>query len=56
VAVWFQGQVATTTATEGRYPSWNEEIRLPFSAPNNDYSPNSLQTVDENIYVHLFDR
>nr|CAB3228105.1 coiled-coil and C2 domain-containing protein 2A [Phallusia mammillata] len=56
VAISFQDQVITTSVSEGRNPSWNEELKIPFAAPNNDFSSGSLQAVDDVIFVHLFDR
>ncbi|KAJ7367418.1 Coiled-coil and C2 domain-containing protein 2A, partial [Desmophyllum pertusum] len=51
----FQGQVDSTTVADGPNPSWNEEIIIPFRAPNNDYSPETLQTVNDVVYLNLFD-
>ncbi|XP_076825165.1 coiled-coil and C2 domain-containing protein 2A-like isoform X2 [Clavelina lepadiformis] len=56
VAISFQDNVVTSSVAQGPSPSWNEELQVPFFAPNNDYSPSSLQTVDDIIYLHLFDR
>ncbi|KAL9987685.1 hypothetical protein ACROYT_G002032 [Oculina patagonica] len=51
----FQGQFASTTVADGPNPSWNEELIIPFRAPNNDYSPENLQTVNDVVYLNLFD-
>lgn len=51
----FQGQFASTTVADGPSPSWNEELIIPFKAPNNDYSPENLQTVNDVVYLNLFD-
>lgn len=56
VSVSFQNNVKTTNIAQGPNPSWNEEVEVPFSAPNNDYSPDTLQTVDDTLFVHIFDR
>ena len=36
-------QSVCTTVALGHNPSWNEELRLPFVPPNNDFSPDLLQ-------------
>lgn len=51
----FQGNFSRTTVADGPNPSWNEELILPFTAPNNDYSPETLQTVNDVVYLNLFD-
>lgn len=51
----FQGQFASTSVADGPNPSWNEELMIPFKAPNNDYSPENLQTVNDVVYLNLFD-
>ncbi|KAJ7389194.1 Coiled-coil and C2 domain-containing protein 2A, partial [Desmophyllum pertusum] len=51
----FQGQFSSTTVADGPNPSWNEELIIPFRAPNNDYSPETLQTVNDVVYLNLFD-
>lgn len=51
----FQGNFSSTTVADGPNPSWNEQLTLPFRAPNNDYSPETLQTVNDVVYLNLFD-
>lgn len=51
----FQGNFARTSVANGPNPSWNEQLILPFRAPNNDYSPETLQTVNDVVYLNLFD-
>ncbi|XP_051947556.1 coiled-coil and C2 domain-containing protein 2A [Xyrauchen texanus] len=55
VEVSFQRSVLQTSTAEGPNPCWNEEIVLPFSAPNGDYSSTSLQSVRDEIFINLFD-
>ncbi|XP_047231585.1 coiled-coil and C2 domain-containing protein 2A isoform X1 [Girardinichthys multiradiatus] len=55
VEVSFQRTVLQTTTAEGPNPSWNEELQLPFSAPNGDYSTASLQSVKEEVFINIFD-
>ncbi|XP_039261426.2 coiled-coil and C2 domain-containing protein 2A-like isoform X2 [Styela clava] len=56
VSVSFQNNVKATNIAEGPNPSWNEEIELPFSATNNDYTPENLQTIDDTLFINIFDR
>lgn len=51
----FQGNFSRTSVADGPNPSWNEELIIPFRAPNNDYSPETLQTVNDVVYLNLFD-
>uniref|UniRef100_A0A8D2KRD4 Coiled-coil and C2 domain containing 2A n=1 Tax=Varanus komodoensis TaxID=61221 RepID=A0A8D2KRD4_VARKO len=55
VEVSFQRTVCRTTTAEGPNPNWNEELELPFRAPNGDYSPSSLQSVKDDIFINIFD-
>ncbi|KAL8612721.1 hypothetical protein ACOMHN_025372 [Nucella lapillus] len=55
VEVMFQRNTVRTSAGEGPNPSFNEELELPLQAPNDDFSPNTLQTVQDSIYLNLFD-
>ncbi|KAM9761680.1 coiled-coil and C2 domain-containing protein 2A isoform 3-T3 [Menidia menidia] len=55
VEVSFQRTVLQTTTAEGPNPSWNEELQLPFSAPNGDYSTASLQSVRDEVFINIFD-
>ena len=56
VEVTFQGFRRATGAASSYSPTWNEEIAIPFSPPNNDFSPSNLQTIDENIFINVFDQ
>ncbi|XP_054458283.1 coiled-coil and C2 domain-containing protein 2A [Anoplopoma fimbria] len=55
VEVSFQRTVLQTTTAEGPNPCWNEELQLPFSAPNGDYSPSILQSVKDEVFINIFD-
>ena len=55
VEVVFQGNFIRTAAAGGPNPSWNEELTLSFKPPNDDYSPANLQTVNDVIYLNVFD-
>ncbi|XP_002746014.3 coiled-coil and C2 domain-containing protein 2A isoform X2 [Callithrix jacchus] len=55
VEVSFQRTVCHTTTAEGPNPSWNEELELPFRAPNGDYSTASLQSVKDVVFINIFD-
>ncbi|XP_019381477.1 PREDICTED: coiled-coil and C2 domain-containing protein 2A isoform X1 [Gavialis gangeticus] len=55
VEVSFQRTVCRTTTAEGPNPNWNEELELPFRAPNGDYSTTSLQSVKDEVFINVFD-
>ncbi|XP_062991570.1 coiled-coil and C2 domain-containing protein 2A isoform X1 [Elgaria multicarinata webbii] len=55
VEVSFQRTVCRTTTAEGPNPNWNEELELPFRAPNGDYSISSLQSMKDDIFINIFD-
>ncbi|XP_075901549.1 coiled-coil and C2 domain-containing protein 2A isoform X3 [Nelusetta ayraudi] len=55
VEVSFQRSVFQTTTADGPNPCWNEELQLPFSAPNGDYSAAALQSVRDEVFISLFD-
>ncbi|KAK6493820.1 coiled-coil and C2 domain-containing protein 2A [Huso huso] len=55
VEVTFQRTVRQTTTADGPNPNWNEELELPFRAPNGDYSTASLQSVKEEVFINVFD-
>ncbi|XP_045330456.1 coiled-coil and C2 domain-containing protein 2A isoform X5 [Leopardus geoffroyi] len=55
VEVSFQRTICHTTTAEGPNPSWNEELELPFRAPNGDYSTSSLQSVKDDVFINIFD-
>ncbi|XP_061540786.1 coiled-coil and C2 domain-containing protein 2A isoform X3 [Phycodurus eques] len=55
VEVSFQRAVFQTTTADGPNPCWNEELQLPFRAPNGDYSIASLQSVKDDVFINMFD-
>ncbi|XP_034036438.1 coiled-coil and C2 domain-containing protein 2A isoform X1 [Thalassophryne amazonica] len=55
VEVSFQRAVLQTTTADGPNPCWNEELQLPFSAPNGGYSTASLQSVKDEVFINIFD-
>uniref|UniRef100_A0A3Q4GB70 Coiled-coil and C2 domain containing 2A n=1 Tax=Neolamprologus brichardi TaxID=32507 RepID=A0A3Q4GB70_NEOBR len=55
VEVSFQRTVLQTATADGPNPCWNEELQLPFSAPNGDYSTASLQSVKDEVFINIFD-
>ncbi|XP_075608570.1 coiled-coil and C2 domain-containing protein 2A isoform X2 [Balearica regulorum gibbericeps] len=55
IEVSFQRTVCRTTTAEGPNPNWNEELELPFRAPNGDYSTHSLQSVKDEVFINVFD-
>ncbi|KAM6220251.1 coiled-coil and C2 domain-containing protein 2A isoform 1-T1 [Rhynchocyon petersi] len=55
IEVSFQRTICHTTTADGPNPSWNEELELPFRAPNGDYSTASLQSVKDDVFINIFD-
>ncbi|XP_056132145.1 coiled-coil and C2 domain-containing protein 2A [Lampris incognitus] len=55
VEVSFQRTVIQTTTADGPNACWNEELELPFSASNGDYSTASLQSVKDEVFINIFD-
>ncbi|CAL8310367.1 unnamed protein product [Lota lota] len=55
VEVSFQRTDLQTSPAEGPNPCWNEELELPFSAPNGDYSTTGLQSLKDVVFISLFD-
>ncbi|XP_068599686.1 coiled-coil and C2 domain-containing protein 2A [Brachionichthys hirsutus] len=55
VEVSFQRTMIQTTTADGPNPMWNEELHLPFRAPNGDYSTARLQSVKDEVFINLFD-
>lgn len=51
----FQRNKQRTSCQEGPSPQWNESVTLQFEPPNNDYRPENLQNVRDNIYLNIFD-
>lgn len=40
---------------EGSFPEWNETLSVPFVLPNEDFRPESLQDICEDVHFNLFD-
>ena len=55
VEVKFQGNTISTVAMDGGTPMWRESLSLPFKAPQDDFTPSSLEQVREEVYFTLFD-
>ncbi|XP_076317683.1 coiled-coil and C2 domain-containing protein 2A-like isoform X2 [Tachypleus tridentatus] len=55
VEVLFQKETVRTYVSDGPQPTWNQELELSLRAPNEDYSPSSLETIEDTIYFSLFD-
>eukprot|EP00047_Mylnosiga_fluctuans_P015855 m.49800 g.49800 ORF g.49800 m.49800 type:complete len:1613 (+) comp6162_c0_seq2:71-4909(+) len=55
VEVVFQRQRVSTRVAIGNNPAWNEELILPFTPPNNDYSPDALLSCADDVYLNLYD-
>jgi len=55
VEVRFQEHSATTSTLDGASPMWRQSVALPFHAPQDDFSPTSLQQVRDVVYFCLFD-
>ena len=41
----FQGKSVRTIVAEGPNPAWNQQLKLSFVSPNNDYSAETLGRV-----------
>ncbi|XP_042898083.1 coiled-coil and C2 domain-containing protein 2A [Parasteatoda tepidariorum] len=55
VEVMFQRMAVKTGIADGPHPTWNQELELPFQAPNDNYLPANLESVKDVIYINLFD-
>ncbi|XP_067678650.1 coiled-coil and C2 domain-containing protein 2A-like [Haliotis asinina] len=55
VEVMFQRETVRSSIGDGPNPSFNEELSLDLKAPNEDFSPNSLQQITDCLYLNLFD-
>ncbi|XP_063875385.1 coiled-coil and C2 domain-containing protein 2A-like isoform X2 [Scylla paramamosain] len=56
VEVTFQRTTRSTSVAEGPNPTWNQQLSFPFRAPNDNFSPGSLQQVREDVFLHLYDQ
>ena len=55
VEISFQRQVRTTHVEDGPNPQWNQEVTLPLTVPNNEYSTHNLRFVSDVVYFNVFD-
>jgi coiled-coil and C2 domain-containing protein 2A len=55
VEVTFQDSVQKTSTADGPNACWNQEVYLPFKAPNNDFSPESLQLCNDFVHLNVYD-
>ncbi len=55
VEVRFQESTARTTSVPGKAPLWKQTLKLPFKAPQGDYSPSSVEQVRADVHVSIFD-
>ena len=53
--VTFQDNTKETPPAIGTRPTWNEKMTFDYRAPNDDYSPASLQATTDFIYISLFE-
>ncbi|ESO88285.1 hypothetical protein LOTGIDRAFT_219375 [Lottia gigantea] len=55
IEVMFQRNTVRTSVGDGPNPSFNEELELPLKVTNDDYSSNNLQSMNDIVYINLFD-
>lgn len=55
VEVRFQDKSVCTSSVEGGAPNWKQSLSLEIQPPQNDFSPQSMETLQDNIYFTLFD-
>lgn len=55
VEIVFQQRKACTQVGQGTDPSWNEELKLPFKPPHNDFSPDNVQRCTDELFFNIFD-
>ena len=55
MCVYIQETVYRTSTADGPNASWNQEIYLPFKAPNDDLRPDSLQTCKDYLFYNIYD-
>ncbi|XP_074594810.1 coiled-coil and C2 domain containing 2A [Brevipalpus obovatus] len=56
IEVIFQKQCHKTNSSAGAQPSWDETLAFEVNIPNNDFSPSNLATIDDSIYINLYDQ
>ncbi|XP_010619173.2 protein CC2D2B [Fukomys damarensis] len=55
IEVSFQHTVYHTNTESGSQPCWNEEIKVDFISPGQDYSFSNLSKIKDKIYINIFD-
>ncbi|CAM9315544.1 unnamed protein product [Ectocarpus fasciculatus] len=55
IEVSFQDNTVCTTSVNGAAPNWKQSLSLDIRAPHDDFSPQSMETLQEDIYFTLFD-
>ena len=51
-----KGTTLRTGTGSGPNPAWNQQLELTFKPPNNDFSPESMNRVQDCLHLHLFDQ
>ena len=49
----FQGKSTRTVVAEGPNPAWNQQLKLNFVSPNNDYSADTLGRVKDEVRLTI---
>ena len=55
VQVTFQGRTKRTQCSSGPSPIWKEQLELPFIPSMNDFSPQKLAQIRDEVHITLFD-
>eukprot|EP01038_Epipyxis_sp_PR26KG_P007416 gene7416-10108_t len=55
VQISFQQNVVSTICYEGATPLWKQSFRIPFQAPDDDYSPLKILSMSDEVFFTLFD-
>ena len=55
VEVRFQENFVATSCIDGGAPLWKQSITLPFRPPQDDYTPNNLNQIRDDLIFTLFD-
>ncbi|XP_035711264.1 coiled-coil and C2 domain-containing protein 2A-like isoform X2 [Folsomia candida] len=55
VEVWFQRKKVRTTTALGSNPTWNQELQLNLTVPNDDYSQTNLSKMDDLMFLLIYD-
>ena len=55
VEVRFQDNAVRTSTVDGGAPMWKQSLSLPITAPQDDFSPNNIDQINDQIFFTLFD-